>query len=344
MLTANVHKTFTASRDPEAEQLLTEVLQQMGTELASTGLTVCLGGSYGRGEGGVRQDRDKGILYNDLDLFVFGEKNSQHEEMLKAVSHRYEKMLRIDVDFSRITPLKEIRSNARRLMMQELKRGYALVCGPDVLQSHLPEFPASELPFSECCRLLLNRGMGLLLAGEKIKENSADTDFILRNINKALLGTGDAMLIASGNYKWRLSERKEALKEFGLSLEHQALYEKAALFKSAPTAQVPSDLLTFWKQARNFYLAGLFQCAGAQEGENLLAHLYERCAKSDELSFIHLFKYCLKSRSFRCRGMKYLTMPPVAQLLPGVCAALQHDTPVSLDRSGTVYRQWLLFN
>jgi hypothetical protein len=344
MLTANVHKTFTASRDPEAEQLLADVLQKMGAELSSTGLTVCLGGSYGRGEGGVRQDRDKGILYNDLDFFVFGKKSRQHETLLKEISHRYEKMLHIDVDFSRITDPGEIKSSARRLMMQELKRSYALVCGPDVLAALLPEFPASALPFSECCRLLLNRGMGLLLAGEKIARNASDTDFILRNINKALLGTGDAMLIASGNYKWRLAERKEALKALGLSAEYQALYERAAAFKSAPTAQGVTDLLSFWQQAKGFYLAGLFRCAGCQQTDDLLKHLYDRCSESDELSFIHFFKYCLKSRSFCCRGMKYFFLPPVAQLLPGVSAALQHSAPVSLDRSGRLYRQWLLFN
>ena len=53
-------------------------------------------------------------------------------------------------------------------MMQELKRGYHLVYGEDLLNEYLPELPAEELPFSEACRLLLNRGMGLMLAGEKI--------------------------------------------------------------------------------------------------------------------------------------------------------------------------------
>ena len=72
MLNANGHKNFTASGDLQAEELLSGVLAQIAETLKESNLAVYLGGSYGRGEGGVRLDRENGILYNDLDFFVFG--------------------------------------------------------------------------------------------------------------------------------------------------------------------------------------------------------------------------------------------------------------------------------
>ena len=124
--------------------------------------------------------------------------------------------------------VKDIKNNARRLMMQELKRGCRLVCGEDLLAQYLPEVPAGELPFSEACRLLLNRGMGLYMAGEKLVNNSPDIDFILRNIYKAILGTADAMLIAEHQYRWQLSERLELFKNSEYPEEWKNLRKSSA--------------------------------------------------------------------------------------------------------------------
>ena len=75
MLNANARKNFTSSGDTAAELLLKRVLSEMREHLSGTGLCVYLGGSYGRGDGGVRQDQENGILYNDLDFFVFSRKS-----------------------------------------------------------------------------------------------------------------------------------------------------------------------------------------------------------------------------------------------------------------------------
>ena len=205
MLNANARKNFTASGDAKAEELLEKVLSEMKERFSGTDLCVVLGGSYGRGDGGVRQDQENGILYNDLDFFVFARKKCDNaEELLKETAEKYEKELKVDVDFSRIMSVKDIKNNAPRLMMQELKRGYHSVSGEDLIEEYLPELPAEKLPFSEACRLLLNRGMGLLMAGEKIANDSDETDFILRNIYKAILGAGDAVLIADNMYRWNV--------------------------------------------------------------------------------------------------------------------------------------------
>ncbi|MBR2910360.1 MAG: hypothetical protein IKC05_01995, partial [Lentisphaeria bacterium] len=103
MLNVKKHKNFTACGDKEANALLAEVLREIGEALAGTALSVYLGGSYGRGSGGVRLDRENGILYNDLDFFVFARKSSaEDEKLLKEIAEKYEKKLKVDVDFSRI--------------------------------------------------------------------------------------------------------------------------------------------------------------------------------------------------------------------------------------------------
>ena len=82
MLNANAHKNYTASGDRAAEELLKRVLSEMGETLSGTELCVVLGGSYGRGDGGVRQDRENGILYNDLDFFVFSRAPQKKDRIL----------------------------------------------------------------------------------------------------------------------------------------------------------------------------------------------------------------------------------------------------------------------
>ena len=341
MLNVKKHKNFTAGGDKEANALLTDVLLEMQEMFAGTALSVYLGGSYGRGEGGVRLDRENGILYNDLDFFVFARKSSaEDEKLLKEIAEKYEEKLKVDVDFSRIMTVCDIRKNQKRLMMQELKRGYCLVCGEDLLEKYLPALPAEELPFSEVCRLLLNRGMGLLLAGEKIANDSPDTDFILRNIYKAVLGAGDSVLISEGRYRWHIAERLKLIEETDLPAEWKNFYREAVVFKSSPNRSTHENMPAFWNSVRDFFCAMILRCAGNGNFQN---NLYERCRQSGEVSLKNLAKYCLKSRTLPLGNLKLYTMPATAVLLEDVCNALK-NMPENIDRKSKLYRHWLIFN
>ena len=341
MSNANVHKNFTACGDKEANALLTEVLREIGETLAGTALSVYLGGSYGRGDGGVRLDRENGILYNDLDFFVFAQESSaEDEKLLKEISEKYEEKLKVDVDFSRIMTVCDIRKNEKRLMMQELKRGYCLVCGEDLLEKYLPALPAEELPFSEVCRLLLNRGMGLLLAGEKISQNSPDTDFILRNLYKAVLGAGDAVLIAGGKYRWHIAARLNWIEETDLSADWKKLYREAVAFKSSPNRHTHENMTDFWNGVRDFFCEMLLECAGKGD---LRSNLYKRCCQSGEVSLKNFVKYSLKSHTLPLGDWKIYTMPATAVLLEDVYAALK-IMPEKIDKNSKLYQRWLIFN
>ena len=342
MATANVHKQFTACGDIEAEKLLERVLNEMGAALSGTELCVVLGGSYGRGDGGVRQDRENGVLYNDLDFFVFArKKDASGVELLKKLAGKYEHELKVDVDFSAVMTVKDIRNNASRLMMQELKRGYKMVCGEDLLAEYLPEIQPENLPFSEACRLILNRGMGLLFAGEKIANDSDETDFILRNIYKAILGAGDAMLIAKNMYRWKIAERLELIEKSDMLEIYKNLYREAVEFKRAPHRKKKQDMKSFWNVVRDFFQAAVVRCSG--DKKDLHTGIYCRCAENDELSLKNFIKYCIKSRSLPLMGWNYYTMPTVAVLAVDVYLSLSR-MPEKIDRQGELYRHWLIFN
>lgn len=344
MLNGNaVRKNFTFSSDAEAEKLLQDVLSGLHSVLVSTGLSVYLGGSYGRGDGGVRQDRENGVLYNDLDLFVFAEKKpvAGTDALLKEIARSYKNRLKVDVDFSRIMTVQDIRNNAQRLMMQELKRGYVLICGKDLLEEHLLEIPAENLPYSEACRLLLNRGMGLLLAADKLASNSADTDFILRNLYKAILGAWDAILIASGNYQWKIGDRLEAIRKSELPAIWKELYREAVDFKHSPHRVKKEDMNDFWCETRAFLCSALFRCAGVSVASDLTDGFCKEHKKRGELNWKNYIKYCIRTRQLFV-GLQY-RIPSVTMLLTDLYAALAAG-PGKLDFESNLYRQWQIFN
>ena len=344
MLTGNVLENHTACGDAEAEELLTRILSEIGEQLSDIGLSVYLGGSYGRGEGGVREDRQNGILYNDLDFFVFSRNSVPRAgELLHEISEKYEKELKVDIDFSRVMSVQDIRKNAQRLMMQELKRGYRLVCGEDLLTEFLPEINAEDLLFSEACRLLLNRGMGLLLAGEKISSGSADTDFILRNLCKAVLGSGDAVLISEGRYRWKIRERLALVMESDFPEEWKRLYADAVEFKRAPHRKKPSDINVFWQNVRDFYRSSVLRCAGTGKITGFQDALYAKFKRSGELSLKNFLKYSIKTKSFPLCGWKKYMAPAVAIRLDELYIALE-EIPRSIDRTCKLYQHWLIFN
>ena len=341
MSNASVHKKFTSCGDKDAEMLLERVLFEMGEALSGTELCVVLGGSYGRGDGGVRQDKENGILYNDLDFFVFARrKNPAGTELLKVLAQKYEHELKVDVDFSAVMTLKDIKNNAGRLMMQELTRGYKLVCGEDLLAEYLPELPAEKLPFSEACRLLLNRGMGLLLAGEKIANDSEETDFILRNIYKAILGAGDAMLIAENSYRWKISERMELILNSDMPEIYKELYREAVGFKQAPHRKKKQDMKSFWHLVRDFFQAAVVRCV---QTNDVHSGMLDRCYQNGEVSLANYIKYCIKSRTLPLLSWKYYAMPTVGVLAVDMYLSLS-KMPEKIDRNGELYRHWLLFN
>ena len=240
-----------AGEAPDMDRLVADSIREIGSEIGAArvpGLRgVVLGGGYGRGEGGVAVLPDgQRRLYNDLDFYVVVADGSSAAEMeavrraLEPIARRWSERLGIDVDFCPPKTPWRIRHDQERLMIQELLHGYFDVAGEtgDALFKDVARREASALPWTEAVRLLVNRGAGLLLA-----RASDDAQFAVRNVNKCVLGAGDALLIARGAYRWRAEERAAAL--------GRPLYADAVAWKFRPRAEGVCD----WEEARETWLA-----------------------------------------------------------------------------------------
>ena len=316
---------------------------------------VVLGGGYGRGEGGARgelkvQSSKLKVesskfdvacrLSNDLDFFAItrdGTTDADAAAVAKALeplSRRWSEKLGIDVDFTGRTPWR-LRHDQERLMVQELIHGYVDVVGEkgEVLFAGIERREPSDLPWMEAARLLMNRGMGLLFAKCKIENgkckvdglpnadcrmSDADIDFVNRNINKCILGAGDAFLISRGLYRWRATERADACEAQGFD----RLYRAAVEWKFRPSEGPVCD----WETAREEWLDAKLNVTAAVDDEG-----FRRSIRSAA-------RWVVRRRTLG--EIATFGMNPVVRILERVarCVEMRSAIPPSL------LRDWEIFN
>ncbi len=230
--------SYSKSADPRVERRIQDALDGIRAAFAASPESsaihaVALGGGYGRGEGGATPD---GMPYNDLDFFVVmnGRKPSPGlRTLLDSISSEWRGKLAIDIDICCVKSLKHLYKAADTLMIQELFAGKRIVFGDEHIFDDAPVRPFSELPWTEAARLLLNRGAGLLFARMRASDPD-EADFVRRNLHKAALGCGDAILIVHHDYRTTGTERLEALRKYYEASWLIPAYEAALSFKYAP--------------------------------------------------------------------------------------------------------------
>ena len=268
----------TAIECPELDRLVDDSCTEVGREVEALRIPrlagVVLGGGYGRGEGGVKETGNGArTLFNDLDFFAITEDGASTDEIaaiiaaLEPVSKKWTGRLGLDVDFTVRTPWR-IKHDEDRLMIQELVRGYFDVagCKGERLFAHIRLIDAMKVPWMEAARLLMNRGMGLLLAMEETGngeegrgKREQERGFVLRNINKCVLGAGDARLVARHDYRWKAAERGEALGD--------ALYRAAVEWKFLPR----DEAVCSWETAQKNWCEAFDEVMDAGRGEGALS-------------------------------------------------------------------------
>lgn len=302
---------FTGLKDPEAEEILRNALPQLSEDVKNAvntdELGVFLGGGYGRGEGGVRTDSNgKKHLYNDIDFFVFtkelpaAQRESIHNN-LKAVSKKWEKILGIDVDFAMPKNTSTLGKDAYTLMYQELKQGHVLIYGDETTIDGITDVPVNKISVNEGVRLLMNRGMGLLFASERL-QNGEHSGFVKRNLNKAILGSGDAILISKGKYQWSIEDRKKALAEMQDILPENCvkLYTDACNFKYAPNWSKDDDLEGEWHKTRNLWLDAIRVFADVSQGasaKKIQLNLRNKSNQENHQKLKNILRWCIKTGS-----------------------------------------------
>ena len=230
--------SFSKKQDPRVEKLISEAIAGIAAAFAaspesSAVRAVVLGGGYGRGEGGATPD---GMPYNDLDFFVImkgARASAGLRKLLDSISAEWGAKLAIDIDFCCVDSVRALCKDASTLMIQELFAGGNVIFGDRDVFDGVPVRPFSEIPWTEGARLLLNRGAGLLFARQR-RDDPAQADFVRRNIHKAALGCGDAILVVHHEYRRTGTERLEALRKYHEASWLVPAYQAALEFKYNP--------------------------------------------------------------------------------------------------------------
>ena len=177
---------------------------------------VLLGGGYGRGEGGVLATADGDQPYNDLEFYVCLRGNRHFNELryhgpLEALGQILTPQTGLEVEF-KIIALDEFSRGPVSMFSYDLICGHRLLLGHEgLLDGCAHHVIAETIPPAEATRLLMNRCSGLLFARERLERpglfTAEDSDFVQRNIAKAELALGDAVLTVQGRYHWSCRER-----------------------------------------------------------------------------------------------------------------------------------------
>lgn len=221
---ADVRPRFTPDGSTELEQHLALTCTKIAAGVR--GLVprgrleaILLGGGYGRGEGGVLSTPSGDRPYNDLEFYVCVRGNRHLNELrfgraLHVLGEILTPQAGIEVEF-KITSLDEIARSPVTMFSYDLVMGHRwLVGSEEMLASCAHHREGEQIPLAEATRLLMNRCTGLLFAQERLEKReftASDADFVRRNIAKAELALGDAVLVAFGQYHWSVRERHRLL-------------------------------------------------------------------------------------------------------------------------------------
>jgi hypothetical protein len=166
--------------------------------------------------------------YNDLEFYVFVHGNRHlfehhHLDTLHRLAHDLAPAIGVEVEFKVLT-LAALRRAPISMFFYDMLAGHKWLLGSDDSFHGCDHHRAAHLlPASEATRLLMNRCSGLLLAREQLAVPSSESaDFIRRNIAKAQLAFGDAILAAFGRYHWSCRERHNRLEHLPVPVPWRA--------------------------------------------------------------------------------------------------------------------------
>ncbi len=210
---------YVAGDSPEMDRKVREAIKGIGGDIEALRqpklLGVVLCGGYGRGEGGVAElARGKRRLSDSFEFCAVARDGAGRRDLaaiqaaLVPVSVRWRDVLGVSMDFGRVRTLRSIRRRQDSVTVQNLLHGYCDVAGmkgAEMFRDIAVRQP-SELQWIEAVRTLVNCGVGLVFTVE-----SDAKGFVLRNVNRCVLGAGDALLIARGQYAWKVTDRAAAL-------------------------------------------------------------------------------------------------------------------------------------
>ena len=345
--TRSTASRFTVDGSEALELHLAQICDQLvggirGLIPASRLEAILLGGGYGRGEGGVFRTKDGDQPYNDLEFYVClsGSRHLnelRHGHALHVLGEIMTPVAGVEVEF-KITSLAELKAAGVTMFSYDLITGHRWCWGDSAALQQLEHHRAAEaIPLAEATRLLMNRCTGLLLAAERLRRrefSAADGDFVARNIAKAELALGDAVLTVHHQYHWSARERNRRLQQpppgepqpwlesvrahHAAGLHFKFLPERSAATRSkleSRHAEVTALALPVWlwleqrrlglraSTASYYALSQVNKCPETSGGRNLLINLRQT-------RFKHLTRRHPRERALSALALLLWAFPP----------------------------------
>jgi len=289
------------------------VLEQIRAIVGPRALeALVLGGGYGRGQGGVLKTSEGDRPYNDLEFYVLVRGNRLWRERrcraaLGDCAQRLSPEAGVHIEL-KVDSLKRLQQSLISMFSYDLVVRQRIIYGDaDLFRFCQHHLLAEKIPVSEATRLLFNRCTGLLLSKQLLLKGSLtaeEADFTGRNLAKAQLALGDAVLTAFGQYHWDCLTRHARMEKLRPAESMpwlrrlQALHREGVAFKLRPQCiakSVPEFKAThseitelarqvwLWLEARrlncNFSSVNEYafhrrqKCAGTSAWKNLLLNV-----------------------------------------------------------------------
>ncbi len=256
----NRYGTFTLRGTDAVERLMTELVDEAaalvkGALSPSDYRALVMIGGYGRGEGGVEIVDEHERPHNNLDFLLIAETirpkelRALRERLLNALFPIMQKY-GIEIDLSVVSVWK-IRVSPSLIIWYDMRFGHKTILGDPNYVPSLTRFRPENIPSRDALRLLVNRGTLLVINEQLLEEKNGETEHrerVIRNIMKAIIGYGDALLFFLGEYHWSYAERQKRMKDQGdVPPEFRVRYDEAAEFRFQPDyARYESRDLRAW--------------------------------------------------------------------------------------------------
>lgn len=196
-------------------------------------------GGYGRGEGGVLNDKGVEKAHNNFDI-IYVYKKKINKKKIEDINKSMQELgleYEIGIDIFATSKAKLLELNGL-VISYDMRFGHKLLYGDDsFLKAHTP-YSLENINALDIRQLLVNRGTLLLinrLLLQKDQLNKAEKKTIIKHNVKAIIGFGDALLFFHKKYHWSyLQKQKNMASLKGIDKEFQLLYEEAIKFRFYP--------------------------------------------------------------------------------------------------------------
>lgn len=184
------------------------ILKEFGERI----LSIVLLGGYGRGEGGVIMRGNSCFPRNNYDILIVFKEIGFFEirkirKSLEDIKARLDAELMTIFEYS-FRSGKRLAGAPNIMIYQDIYNASRAIYGTDIRRI-LPSRVTLPLDITEALRIMRNRAVPLLFAktGNARKGYDITAEQIKTWYSKAVIGFGDAALIAAGKYKTRYAEK-----------------------------------------------------------------------------------------------------------------------------------------